>query len=435
MSTKKSFLEKATEISVKFAQNMYVRSIRDGFSVYMPFMIASSFATLFSSLIFKADGILSWMLSNDVLASLRSLCSMVTNGTNNIISIMIGPSIAFYLVRYKKFENPMGAVATALASMIILMPLQVSAKVGEASGMVTGFFQTKYTGTNGILLGMFVGLLVTDFYIFLSNNKKLQIKMPAGVPEATVRSFNVMIPTCLVCFTVGIISYVFSLFGTDAYQFVMSVIQAPLKGLATSPAGYIFVSAIANFCFTLGIHSSVVNNVALRPFLSGNFSENVAAVAEGLTAPHIISDAFMAYDKRLGGAGCTLALVIAIFFVSKKKQNREMAKIGAIPSLFNIGEPMIFGLPIMLNPFLMIPYVLAPIACEIIAYFATVIGFVQPLAIYTPNTTPIILSGFLAGAGDIKVCILQVVLLVVATLIYMPFIKLYERTMVEEEEE
>ncbi len=432
---KRSVLERVTAWSGKFAANPYVRAIQGGFTAFMPLMIMSSLATLFSALIFNDGGILSGLLAAETLADIRTIFTSITNGSNNILSLVLAGGIAYYLCKAKSFENTIGAIMTAIAVMIIFMPLTVSVTVGETSGEVSNLIPFNYTGTNGILVSMFVGTVGTKLFMAFSNNKKLQIRMPAGVPEATARSFNVMIPTILTGFIFAIVGFAFRMFGTNVYQFVMTVIQTPLRGIATSAAGFLIVSIIANFTFTLGVHSSVINSVVLRPFLSANFNENVLAVAAGEVAPNIISDAFMAYYQRIGGAGCVLALVIAIFLVGKKKQNREIAKIGAIPALFNIGEPMIFGLPIMLNPIMMIPFVLSPTVCIIIGYALTAIGFVNPLAIYTPSTTPVVISGFLASAGDIKVCLIQVLLLVICTLIYMPFVKIYEKTMAEEEDE
>lgn len=434
LTQKKSLLDKVTVISRKFASNDYVKAIQGGFSAFMPLMILSSLATLLSALVFNDGGFLSGMINAETLSAIRSIFTMITNGSNNIISIVLVAGIAYYLAKTKNFENQIGAVMTAISIMVIFMPLTFPVTVGDVSGEVNNMLPFNYTGTNGILVSMLVGMLGTKLFITFSNNKKLQITMPAGVPEATAKSFNVMIPTILTGFIFAIVSFVFRMFGSNVYQFVMEMIQLPLKGLATSALGFIVVSLIANFTFTLGIHSSVINSVVLRPFLSANFNENVLAVAAGEVAPNIISDAFMAYYQRIGGAGCVLALVIAIFIVGRKKQNREMAKIGMVPALFNIGEPMIFGMPIMLNPIMMVPFVLCPVVCIVIGYALTAVGFVDPLAIYTPSTTPVIISGFLASAGDLKVCLIQLLLLIICTLIYIPFVKLYEKILVEEED-
>lgn len=434
LTQKRSFLDRVTVLSRKFAANDYVKAIQGGFSAFMPLMLLSSLATLLSALVFNDGGFLSGFINAETLGLIRSVFTTITNGTNNIISIVLAAAIAYYLAKAKNFENQIGAVMTAISIMVIFMPLSVPVTIGEVTGEVSNMLPFNYTGTNGILVSMLVGMLGTKLFIVFSENKRLQITMPAGVPEATAKSFNVMIPTILTGFVFAIIGFVFRMIGSNVYQFVMEMIQLPLKGLATSALGFIAVSMIANFTFTLGIHSSVINSVVLRPFLSANFNENVLAVAAGEIAPNIISDAFMAYYQRIGGAGCVLALVIAIFIVGRKKQNREMAKIGLVPSLFNIGEPMIFGMPIMLNPIMMVPFVLCPTVCIIIGYALTAVGFVNPLAIYTPSTTPVIISGFLASAGDLKVCLIQLLLLIICTLIYIPFVKLYERIMVEEED-
>lgn len=435
MNTSNTFLNKITVFSRKLAANNYIKSIQSSFMAFIPLMMLSSFATLFSSLIFNDGGILSGFMTAETLESIRTIFTSVTNGTNNIISLALAVAISYYLSKYKNFDNPIGAVLSVLSIMVIIMPLTLAVTSEETTINATNMISFTYTGTSGIIVAMIIGLIGTTIFMKLSNNTHLQIKMPAGVPEVSAKSFNVLIPTILTGFIFAIIAFIFRLAGTTIYQFVVSLIQVPLKGLVTGLPGFTFVAAIASFVFTLGIHSSAVNNVVLRPFLAANMNENMIALSAGLKAPNIISDAFMDYYLRIGGAGCILALVIAIFIVGKKKQNREIAKIASIPALFNIGEPIIFGLPVMLNPIMIIPFVLCPTVCILLGYAATAIGFVDPLIVYTPATTPVIFATFIGSGGDLKACLVQAVMLVICTLIYMPFVKLYERTLVDEDEE
>lgn len=129
----------------------------------------------------------------------------------------------------------------------------------------------------------------------------------------------------------------------------------------------------------------------------------------------------------MGGTGLTISLIIAVFLVSKYKPFKQVGRLALVPGIFEINEPIIFGFPIVFNIPMMIPFVLSPVIGGLIGYFATAVGFVQPLSVYLPWTTPPLISGFLASGGDWKVVIVQLIIIVVTTLFYIPFIKIAER--------
>ena len=433
MSKNNKILDKLAVFSRKLAGYPSVKSIQEGFSATIPLLMLSSVATLVDA-IFATDGIVSGLFTEEILSSIRTIAASITNGTNNILSIAIAVAISYYYAKNKNFKDTIGCVINSLTIMVIFMPLSVSATIGETTGEISGVLSYTYTATNGILPAMLIGILGTGMFIHISNNEHLQIKMPAGVPEATSNAFNILFPTIITGVVMALVAYIFRLFGTNMYQFILTVVQTPLQGLVTGLPGFMLVYTIALFSFTLGIHVSVINSVCLKPFLAAAFNENALALAAGEAAPNIINRAFFIHYQGIGGAGCVLALVIATFIVAKKKRNREMAKIGAIPALFNIGEPMIFGMPVMLNPILIIPFVVAPLVCILIAYAATAVGFIEPTSVFIPFVTPTLISGFLGHAGDIKASIVQLVCLIVSIVIYIPFVKLYDRSLPDEEE-
>lgn len=431
---KTSIIDTMASASRKMAQNIYIKSLQSGFASLVPAMILSSVATLFSAFIFNDGGMMSGLIAADILSNLRSISTTITNATTQMLSILTAISISYYYQKNKNFDNPLGAFTMAFILMIILMPLTNPVTVGETAGEVSNMLSFTYTGSSGLIIAILVGLFGTSLFIKFSNNDKLRIKMPAGVPEATAKSFNIVIPTVLVGIIFGILGYAFRAFGTTAYGFIATVVQAPLSTIATNPLGYAVIQMLGNLAFSFGIHSSVITSTTM-PFTMANYAENTAAIAAGLPLPHIISDAFLNYTNRIGGSGCVLALVIAILLVSRRKDSRDMAKIGGIPALFNIGEPMIFGAPIIFNPLLAIPFVLSTGVTILVGYGLTAIGFVSPLALYTPSTTPVLISGFLAGGGDLKVVLVQLIILVANVLLYIPFVKMNDKAQALEDEE
>lgn len=254
-----------------------------------------------------------------------------------------------------------------------------------------------------------------------------------NVLEEITTSFNYLIPVVLTGIIFAILSYRLQIIGKqDIYKIINVIIQRPMKGLTTNLFGFLILTAAANFLFIIGIHPTVINSPILKPFLLVATQENMVAYANNEHLPNIISGSFVNYANRIRGTGCTLALLIAILIFSKVKQNKDLAKVAIIPSIFNINDPVIFGLPIVFNPIFAIPLVLSPVIAYLIAYFTTYIGFVDPLFMEVPATTPIGISGFLAGGGDIKVAIVQIVTCVILVFFYLQLLKLHEKAISSE---
>lgn len=167
-----------------------------------------------------------------------------------------------------------------------------------------------------------------------------------------------------------------------------------------------------------------INSVVFGELLPAN---NAAFVA-GEAIPHFFTGVpFLEVFTKMGGGGNVLALIVAILFIAKSSEYREVAKIGLVPSLFNISEPMVFGLPIVFNPILIIPFLIAPLVCYSIAYFAAAVGSIAPIVVQVPWTIPIGINMFLSTAGDIMSVVWQLGLFVLSVIIYIPFIRINEK--------
>lgn len=429
---KMTLMQRLATWSNKFASNVYIRAIQGGFVAIIPAMILSSVATLLSTYILNDGGILSGFVAADALATVRLACTAITNGTTNLLGFIVVIGISYNLSTYKGFDNVLGSVLCALITMVVLMPTQVQVTIDDFTGLASGVISTTNTGSGGLIVAILVGVFGTKLFMSFSNNDKLRIKMPAGVPEATVKSFNVVIPTVLVGLIFGVVATAFNFFGTNLYQAITTTIQAPISGIATSAVGYAIIQGLGCLFFGFGVHSFVFTSVAM-PFTTANYAENTALLAAGEAPIHIVNEAFKVF-QRLGSTGCILALVIAIFLVSRRTQHRQVAKIAAIPAIFNIGEPIIFGLPIVFNPIMIIPFVTTTVVTLLLAAGATAIGIIPILTIYTPNTMPALINAFVASGGNLMVVLVQFALLVIDVLIYIPFLKFYESTLPPEEE-
>jgi PTS system cellobiose-specific IIC component len=322
-------------------------------------------------------------------------------------------------------------VFLAISIFVILLPFTTSVTpVGANEAVdVLGVISLGSTNAGGMFVGIIVSLLSTELFIKLSKNEKLKINIGGeGVPPAVVKSFNSLIPIIFTIIIFAVVSFgVKQIFGTDINTLILTLIQKPLLSLITSLPGFIFLMLLSNLFFAIGIHPGGVIAPIMDPILYVAMNENMAAFAKGDAIPNIINMAFKDTFGVMGGSGNTIALLIAIFLVSKRKDHKDIAKLSAGPGLFNINEPMIFGLPIVFDLTLMIPFVLASPICLSAAYFVTKMGWMSRVVIQIPWTTPPVLSGFLATGGDWRASVFQIIMIALTVLLYIPFIKLSER--------
>ena len=448
MAKGQSFLDKFAEVSAKVGNQVHLRSLRDGFATIMPIFILAGIAALLNNVVFtflwSADPSSPGIFPNaDVLATAQYWGNALTQGALSISAILLCAMVGYSFANNKRFDNPVSCVVVALAVFFIMMPQTVAANLSASSPLyvadevttaqVSSAFITNYTGTNGMFTAIIIGLLAPTLFIRVSGVEGLRIKMPEGVPPAVEKSFNVLIPMLLTLGVFGVLSMVlYAGFQTDITALINTFIQTPLRSLTTNPVGLVVIYSLGVFLFTLGIHQSTINGVLVEPILTIVLVEATSVYsAGGIDAVIARPDLWLNMNvinvyALMGGSGCTLALLIATFIWGKWRPSREVAKLGILPAIFNINEPVIYGYPIVFNIPLMVPFVLNTVIGILVGYFATAVGLVNPTCIQVPWTTPIIASGILSTGGDIRAGILQIVLLVIFTLIYLPFMKASE---------
>lgn len=443
MADGQKFLDKFAEVSARIGNQVHLRSLRDGFATIMPIFILAGIAALLNNVVFTwlwDEGGL--MPNADVLAAAQYWGNALSQGALSISAILLCGMVGYSLATNKRFDSPISCVVVALSVFFIMMPQAVTATLSATSELatdtvttaeVTSAFITNYTGTNGMFTAIIVGLLAPTLFIRLSGIEKLRIKMPEGVPPAVEKSFNVLIPMLLTLGAFGLLSMILYVgFATDITALINTWIQTPLRALTTNPVGLVVIYSLGVFLFTLGIHQSTINGVLVEPVLTIVLVEamevyNTGGIEAVIARPDLyLNMNVINVYALMGGSGCTLALLIATFIWGKWKPSKDVAKLSVLPGIFNINEPVIYGYPIVFNIPLMIPFVLNTVLGIIIPYAATVLGLVNPTCIQVPWTTPIIISGFLSTGGDIRASILQILLLALYTIIYLPFMKVSE---------
>lgn len=424
-NNKASFVDRFAEVAGKVGNITYLQVLKNSFQSIMPLFILAGFGVLVNSVIFPlfAEG--------STLANLQTIGALINNATLNISGLLVVSMVAYNLSEIRNFGNSMSSVLVALASFFAIMPLSVEAPAAGSEEIVSITEAVTYgsIGTNGIFAGIIIGFLATEIFIKLSNVDKLQISLGESVPSSVSKNFTVLIPVIITVGLFAIIAAILSVvWGTNLLDIIATAIQEPLKNFGTGLWGFILIYSIGVLLFTLGIHHSVVTDSVLKPVMLINMGENIEAASAGEEAPNIINESFQIVFGQIGGHGGTLALILVILLFSRYAPYKKVTQLAAGPGLFNINEPVIFGIPIVFNVVLMIPFILSPIVGIMIGYFATWVGFISPFSVLVPWTLPPLINGYLASAGDWRVIIVQLVVILAQCLLYLPFLKIAERS-------
>jgi PTS system cellobiose-specific IIC component len=279
--------------------------------------------------------------------------------------------------------------------------------------------------------GMFVAIVMAIFAVEVLRfikERKLIIKMPDGVPDSVARSFEALIPAA---FIIPVIWAVRDILGFDIQHFVMGLFQ-PLVLAGNSLAGILTPIIIITLLWATGIHGDSVVGTVARPVWLVLLDQNIAAAAAGQPIPNIAPEPFFQWFVWIGGSGATIGLVF-LMLRSRSPYLKSIGKATLLPGICNINEPVIFGVPVMLNPLLFVPFLLGPVAIGVLTYFAMQLGLVTKPYILVPWTLPAPIGAYLATGGDWRAIVLVLVNIAIVTVLYYPFFKAYERKMLQEE--
>ncbi|MGL5870051.1 PTS sugar transporter subunit IIC [Clostridium chrysemydis] len=421
------FVDKIMPVVGKIAGQRHLCAIRDGFIVLMPLIIGASIFVLLNNVVLDSNnGILKSFVNLD---KYKEIGVIANNATLGILAILFAFTLSYNLAKsYDEDGVNAGVIGVSVMATMIPQAITIVPDGFKDSITVSGVISSVNISSSGLFLAIIAGLLGTELFIKLSRNEKLKIKLPDAVPYGVSKSFNVMIPSIitLTVFSV-LVFFINQISSVSIPELISKLIQAPLQSLVQNPGGMIFITFISNLLWAFGIHGSSILSPITSPTLLAAIQENMNAFNAGLAVPNIVTEPFINSYSLIGGGGCMLSLVIAIFIASKRSDHREIGKLAALPSVFNISEPIMFGLPVVLNPIFILPVVLVPALNLIIAYYVTALGFVSKTVALVPWTTPPVISAFLATGGDYRAAILSIILLVLSVIIYIPFVLMANR--------
>ena len=410
----------------KLQANRFMSSIKNGFTDLMPVIITGSFCTLISNVVLSVNpGYLS-VANIPGMAWLNVLTPIFTAanyGTMNMLAIGICILISMHLAEtYGNHDRVVPIVA--LASFISLCATSTTATstTGEVI-TVNNVLPSTVTNAQGLFVAMLTSIFSTMLFCKLVNGGKLEIKLPESVPSNVARSFSVLFPAALSILAISAFGFAFKMVtGMTLFDAIKTFLQAPLQGIMTGLPGFLAYTCFANILWMFGIHGTQTLSAVASPILLAAFAENEAAYLANEPIPNIICTPFSSMYNTLTGAGITGGMIIAIMLFSKREDYRQIAKLSIPCGIFNINEPMTFGIPIVLNPMFAVPFLLAPVLGATIGYILTTIGFCGRGVVNAPWTTPPIIAAFLDTGGSVGAAITQVIILAVSTLLYTPFI-------------
>lgn len=420
-----NFLEEhIIPFAAKLNNQRHIAAVRDGFITAFPLTMAGSIILLINNTLLNPDGFIADMLNLQAifpnLADSQQLLVSVVDGTNNIFAIIIAYLVASNLMKTLGGDSTFAGI-TSIAVFFIMYPSTINT---EEYGTV---MQTNFLGAEGLFVAMIIGLISTELLFRLTQIERLEIKMPEQVPPNVARSFSGMIPIGIVLVVFALLNFTLSLFSDAGLNgLVFDIIQAPLSGMVGNVFAVIVFAMLSNLLWFLGIHGPNTLGGVRDPIFAPLGNANTAFIAENGTTVGIpypfnwgaLNDGFANY----GGSGMTLGLIIAIFLFSKREEYKSLGKLSILPGLFNINEPIIFGLPIVLNPLMIVPFVLTPVVNIVIGYFAISTGFMDPIGYGVPWTTPGPLIPYIGSGGDIMGLVVGLFCLVVSVAMYSPFV-------------
>ena len=414
--------EKFVPIAGRIGSQRHLAAIRDGFVGIMPIVLAGSFAVLLNNTIGA------WVPA--IGAILGPINGNVWWGTFAMLGLLATFSIGYNLSKGYGEDGLAGGLIS-VASFLVTLPQSH----GDAGW---GYLHWGYLDANGLFTGIIVALIATEIFVKLTK-RGLIIKMPDSVPPAVGKAFASVVPGFIAIFVFGTITYIITtLGGGSLYEIIFNTIQKPLMGLGQGMLSVILIPILISMFWFFGVHGANIFEPIMQTIYMPALTENYEAVLNGLKAPNLITKSFFDSFVNIGGAGATLALIIAVFIVVRKREDyKQVAKLSLAPGIFNINESVMYGLPVVLNPILFIPFLIVPGVLSTIAYLATASGLVPATYILAPWITPVGIGAWMATGGSgfarIMAALLSIFNLIVAILIYLPFVKMAENMAIKKD--
>ncbi|CAI0733670.1 PTS sugar transporter subunit IIC [Serratia ficaria] len=414
--------QRVTPLAGSVGQQRHVIAIRDGFVSALPFMIIGSFMLVFIFPPFAADS--SWGIARGWLnfsLKYREQLMLPFHLSMGVMTFFISVGIGASLGRHYKLDPIMTGLLAFMAFLLVAAPYR------------DGVIDTQYFSGQGIFTAIITALYAGELYAWLKR-RNVTIRLPKEVPTGVARSFEILIPVVVIVATLHPLNLlVQSYTGMIIPQAIMHLLE-PLVSASDSLPAILISVFICQILWFAGIHGALIVTGIMNPFWMTNLALNQTALAAGAPLPHIYLQGFWDHYLLIGGVGSTLPLAF-LLLRSRAVHLRAIGKMGVVPSMFNINEPILFGAPIIMNPVFFLPFILVPMINATFAYIATKLGWIAQVVSLTPWTTPAPIGASWAANWALSPLFMCLFCMLLSALMYYPFLKAYERTLLKQEQE
>ncbi|AXI68161.1 PTS cellobiose transporter subunit IIC [Streptococcus suis] len=425
----------------KLSQYKFVRAITAAGMASIPFTIVGSMFLVFNilPLTFSHPAFVEFF--NNTFAKFSDLYMLANGATMGILALYFNLALGYEFTKiYAEEEglnlSPLNGALLSMFAFFMSLPQLVfqegaislvnDAEAAIVNGWAIGGSGVNRLGSIGIFTAIIMAVLAVQLYR-LCVAKNWVVKMPDSVPEGVSRGFTALIPAFVVAFAVLIINGIFVGLGTDIFQ-VVAIPFGFVANITNSWLGLMVIYFLVQSLWIVGIHGANI----IFAFVTPIALVNMAANNEGANIP--LAGEFSNMFVTMGGSGATLGLIIYLAYMSKAEQLKMLGRASIAPAIFNINEPIIFGLPIIYNPALAIPFFLAPMASATVGYFAIKLGLCNPVVAQMPWPSPAGIGAFIGTGGDWRAAVVALVCAFVAFLVYLPFIRMYDEKLYKEEQ-
>jgi PTS system cellobiose-specific IIC component len=383
------------------SENTYMSAIRAGMVSVVPLTIIGGVFMIVAYL--PING---W---DKHVAPYLPLLQVPVTATFGLLSIFVCFAIGYDLGKQLKQE---AMVSATLATLIFLM---ISLKLPELT------FSMDSLGSKGLFTAIIIALISVRAQKFLTD-KNVVIRLPKNVPPLVYQSFLSLVPLCLLVVFFWLIRFVL---GVDIDHLVQTAFKPLVFALNTLP-GILAYAFLVTLLWSVGINGDNAMDAIVAPIFLQYLTANVTATTQGHALPYITAYGFFTTFVNVGGTGATLALAL-VMWNSKEPGFRKVSRLSLPTQIFQINEPIFFGLPIVLNPVFMIPYILNALVLTGATYLLMHWNLIQKPFVNVPWTTPPIIGHYLVSGGDWKAAVWGIISIAIAMIIYFPFAKAAER--------
>lgn len=418
MKAQEKFVNGLTKFAAMMNNNKYFSVLRSSFARLLPIILIGSFGTLLNTLISNPEtGLAKWL---PVLEKLAPAFAALSFATISFMTIPLVFLIGLYMGEASGVPKYPSAIL-ALVSYIMVVPNVVEIIPENGKALMTGGLSNSVLGAEGLIIGLIIGILSIELFSALMKIEKLKIKMPDSVPPMIATSFNTLIPSFIVALVFSIGGEIFHILtGQYINQFIYTVVQTPLQNVMQTNFGIVILVIISQLLWFVGMHGGQAISAIRNPIFVAGLAANIDAVSKGITPDQPLTFGFWRCFVAVGGAGYVLSLIVAIFIASKREDHKAIAKLGLLPAILGISEPVVFGLPLVMNVIFIIPFVLNSAIASLIAMFAMNIGFLTPNAVDVPFGIPILFNAFVSYGW--QGAVIQAICLIVTVFTWLPFV-------------